>query len=326
MKYFPKSVLGFILLFGITILGVNFIPTTNAGAVGPDTETLFFVKTKNTGSGKVELHTATKASNYKSSDLHTATWFSTADADNGYWQVVGRDLYFIKVCNTGSGYLEVHSATASSGYTSGMHAAYSSYLGGEYVCNKYKQSDSRPITISGSQNGFPRVFMTTGFSGDKTYAQSASGDRGINSNNYATTTPFGSQEANDAVCSNGILATRYNAMTFIKKQATGTGKIEFFQASQNNTSVSGTPSSQLVIATPTFYQLSDAKNGVFSSVDVNGDGRQEVSFVKTKNTDTKSIEVFYTNPSNYQQLGLASGTWFSLSDAQNGVLQFGSDS
>jgi hypothetical protein len=84
---------------------------------------LFFIKTKNTGSGHVEVHSATAASGYQSG-VHYATWLSTGDADNGWFQMVGNDLFFIKTKNTGSGHVEVHSALASSGYqTAGVHAA-----------------------------------------------------------------------------------------------------------------------------------------------------------------------------------------------------------
>jgi surface antigen len=86
--------------------------------VGAD---LFLVKTKHPGSGHVEVHSATASSGYQSAGQHSVTWFSPGDADNGWFQMVGRDLYFIKTRNTGSGHVEVHSATAASGYQSGQH-------------------------------------------------------------------------------------------------------------------------------------------------------------------------------------------------------------
>ncbi|HET6447733.1 MAG TPA: CHAP domain-containing protein [Conexibacter sp.] len=87
--------------------------------VGSD---LFFIKTKNVGSGHVEVHSATAGSGYQAAGQHSVTWFSPADANNGWFQMVGRDLYFIKTRNTGSGNVEVHSATAASGYQSGQHS------------------------------------------------------------------------------------------------------------------------------------------------------------------------------------------------------------
>ena len=48
-----------------------------------------FIKTRNTGSGKVEVHTATAASGYKAADMHAASWFGTGDQNNGWFQMVG---------------------------------------------------------------------------------------------------------------------------------------------------------------------------------------------------------------------------------------------
>jgi len=88
-----------------------------------DVTDLFFVKTKNVGSGHVEVHSATAASNYQRAGQHSVTYFSPADANNGWFQMVGRDLYFVKTKNVGSGHVEVHSATAASNYQrAGQHS------------------------------------------------------------------------------------------------------------------------------------------------------------------------------------------------------------
>ncbi|MDQ1365456.1 MAG: hypothetical protein QOE57_1498, partial [Acidimicrobiaceae bacterium] len=47
---------------------------------------LFFVKTVNTGTGHVEVHSATQGSGYQAGN-HDATWLSTIDAKNGWFQV-----------------------------------------------------------------------------------------------------------------------------------------------------------------------------------------------------------------------------------------------
>src|SRR6266508_3681330 len=93
-----------------------------------DVSNVAFVKTRNTGSSRVELHTATAASGYQQG-THAATWFSTADQSNGWFSVTdadgdGRpDVAFVKTRNTGSGRVELHTATAASGYQQGTHAA-----------------------------------------------------------------------------------------------------------------------------------------------------------------------------------------------------------
>jgi hypothetical protein len=93
------------------------VPGSSSG-----TSDLYFIKTEDTGSGDVEVHSATAASDYRSG-IDVATRFSESDAENpngGWWQMVGSTLYFIKTRNTGSGYVEIHTATAASGYQSGI--------------------------------------------------------------------------------------------------------------------------------------------------------------------------------------------------------------
>ena len=78
---------------------------------------LWFIKTRNTSTGKVEVRNATAASGYTQATTETATWFSTADQGNGWFQMVGNDLWFIKTRNTSTGKVEVFNRTAASGYT-----------------------------------------------------------------------------------------------------------------------------------------------------------------------------------------------------------------
>jgi len=50
---------------------------------------VYFVKTRNTGSGRVEVHTATRASSYQSGISSAAPRFSPADASNGWFGLLG---------------------------------------------------------------------------------------------------------------------------------------------------------------------------------------------------------------------------------------------
>ena len=47
---------------------------------------LYFVKTKNSGSGRIEVHVATADSNYQEVS-HYASVFDAADGSNGFWCV-----------------------------------------------------------------------------------------------------------------------------------------------------------------------------------------------------------------------------------------------
>ena len=85
---------------------------------------LFFVKTAYTASGRIEVHSATASSGYQSAGVHRVTFIAQDEGPNGSFEIVGSDLYFIKTRHTASGKIEVHSATAASGYKSaGVHRA-----------------------------------------------------------------------------------------------------------------------------------------------------------------------------------------------------------
>jgi hypothetical protein len=66
-----------------------------------------FIKTKNTGSGKVELFEIPGPDYKQAPSVATPTWFSPADANNGWFQMAGSTLVFIKTKNTGSGKVEL---------------------------------------------------------------------------------------------------------------------------------------------------------------------------------------------------------------------------
>ncbi len=82
---------------------------------------LVFIKTANTGTGKVEVHVASRSSNYQTLICQTGTAF-TPETD-GTWLLADfegtgkqADLVFIKTANTGTGTVEVHVASHSSNY------------------------------------------------------------------------------------------------------------------------------------------------------------------------------------------------------------------
>lgn len=84
---------------------------------------LYLIKTRDTGSGKVEVYIADGQKNYDNRKKHV-TWFSTDDDKNGTWDIGTKgDLYFVKTKNTGSGRIEVHVATAESDYQDVSHYA-----------------------------------------------------------------------------------------------------------------------------------------------------------------------------------------------------------
>jgi surface antigen len=108
---------------------------------------LVFTKTRNTGSGRVELHWADAAGGYGRFGAHLVTAFSPADAGNGYFHPADMnadghvDLAFVKIRNTGSGRIEVHWADAATGYgTFGGHLA-TALSGGERTNGWFETAD-----------------------------------------------------------------------------------------------------------------------------------------------------------------------------------------
>lgn len=95
---------------------------------------LVYIKTRNTGSGKIEVHILSRASNYENFSVHRATTFGVED--NGVWGIqlspglpVGsvpaaegtpsrhNDLYYIKTHGTGTGTVEVHMDSGRSNWS-----------------------------------------------------------------------------------------------------------------------------------------------------------------------------------------------------------------
>jgi hypothetical protein len=92
---------------------------TPRGARAPD---LYYVKTRNTGSGHIEVHVVSASSSYQEFSIHTPTALLEADGSNGVFALAdvdgdGRpDLVFVKTANTGSGQVEVHVLSAASNF------------------------------------------------------------------------------------------------------------------------------------------------------------------------------------------------------------------
>lgn len=174
---------------------------------------LWYIKTKNTGSGRVELHSATAASGYKSGE-DIATYISTNDQGNGWFQMVGTELFFIKTKNTGDGHVEVHSATRASGYQSGQHNA--SWIPASDNSNGWFQMLGADLFFVKTKNtGSGRVEMHVAWA--STNYQGA--DHSV--------TRFGSNEQD-----NGWFQIIHRDLWFIKTRNSGSGRVEIHSATE----------------------------------------------------------------------------------------------
>jgi hypothetical protein len=83
--------------------------------VGDGRDDLVYIKTRDTGTGKVEVHVASAASNYSEFVWHSGSCFGLEN--DGVWTMSNKgDLVYIKTKNTGSNKIEIHVASRSSDY------------------------------------------------------------------------------------------------------------------------------------------------------------------------------------------------------------------
>ncbi|MEO8829559.1 peptidoglycan recognition protein, partial [Lapillicoccus sp.] len=88
---------------------------------GPGGGDLYLVGLSGTGSGKVEVHALSAASNYSQWSLHSTTALAQGFSASSSRFIVAKysgDLYLLLHGSTGSGRTEVHTLTAASGYQS----------------------------------------------------------------------------------------------------------------------------------------------------------------------------------------------------------------
>ena len=107
-----------------TLSALAFGSTTTPAPSQPPTSgtNLYAAYLNGSGSGTVEVHAMTQSSNYTQFSLHTTTAFAPATAADWQFFVASfrgdgqPDLYGVHLRNTGSGKVEVHVLSASSGY------------------------------------------------------------------------------------------------------------------------------------------------------------------------------------------------------------------
>lgn len=208
---------------------------------------LVFIKTSNTGSGKVEIHTASATNDYVAG-ISSATRFSSKENSNGVFitddvDKDGKpDVVFIKYKNVGSGKVEYHTANSSKNYKSGISSA-----------TRFNVAD-----------------------------------RG-----------------------NGTWTSLKGNLYFIKTRSTGSGAVEIHEAISTSSYKSG-------ISSATSFKTSDRNNGVWTINDVDGDKKPDVVFVKNKNTGSSKVEFHSKTGKSAYKSGTSVSSRFSSGDALNG--------
>lgn len=193
---------------------------------------LYFVKTRNTPSGNVEVHSATRTSDYQSADLAVATVFTAADGPNGTWQMANLnhdgyvDLVFIKTNATGSGKVEVFAAFGGADHFQNISLAKASLFNQNENTHGWFQIQNADLTYiktHATGSGMIEYFRATIGSDYQTRVE-------------ATPTLFSSAEAGlgsfSTIDTNGDSGAD---LVYVKTRATSTGKIEIFAATSTTT-------------------------------------------------------------------------------------------
>jgi len=283
----------------------------SSGGTGGGSSDLYFIKTKSTGTGRVEVHVATAGSGYQASGGNWASWFSSAEQDNGWFQMADMDgdtkpdLVYIKTKYTGSGKVEVHVATASSGYQASGGNWASWFSSAEQDNGWFQMADMDGDTKP------DLVYIKTKYTGSgkvEVHVATASSGYQASGGNWASW--FSSAEQD-----NGWFQIVGRDLYFIKTRNTGSGQAEVHVA----TVASGFQSSGG--NWPSWFSSADRSNGWFQMV-----GR-DLYFMKTRYTGTGRVEVHIaTAGSGYQSSGGNWGSWFSTDEQSNGWFQAGNKS
>ena len=69
------------------------------------------------------------------------------------------------------------------------------------------------------------------------------------------------------------------------------------------------------------FPTDDAGNGTWLVADMSGDGQLDLVFVKTKNTASEKVEVYYASAAEGYQRRRGGYTHFDLADGGNGTWQ-----
>lgn len=189
---------------------------------------LVFVKRRNTGSGKIEVHVLSGASNYQQFIVQTGTALAqTEDANGSFYlaDVTGdgkADLVFIKRRSTGTGTIEIHVLSQNSNFQAFVHQSGTPLSLAEDHNGDFLLAD---IDRSGKAD---LVFLKRRNTGTGTIEvhviSAASGFANFFVQTGSTLTQ--GEDANGSFAVGDVVADGWTDLVFIKRRNTGTNRIE----------------------------------------------------------------------------------------------------
>jgi surface antigen len=278
------------------------------------TRDLAYVKWAPTGSGRIEVHTATAASAYASFGIHAATPIAAGDT-NGVFDMAdvnadGRaDLVYIKRRNTGSGRIELHWVNAATGYSS---------FGGNLATVFSAGNDPNGSFEMADMNGDRRadlVFAKTRNTGsgrvELHWADAASGYVRFGANLVTALSP--ADAGNGYFHPADMNADGRTDLAFVKIRNTGSGRIEIHwaDAAAGYRSFGGHHATAL--------NGGERNNGWFETTDMNGDRTADLVFIKDYNVGSGRIELHWLDArAGFSRLTASAATVFSAAEAGHG--------
>lgn len=252
---------------------------TLADYTGGGSPDLIYIKTRNTGTGTIEVHISSGSSLFQDRALATGTAF--AIQGDGTWLMADydgdgiADLVYIKNRNTGTGKVEVHVASGASAFQSIVFQTSTGFdLEDNGVWTLSYTGDLVYIKTRNTGSGKIEYFVASKASGYQTLVQGVATDFLI--------------EDNGTWCLSPIVNGPYADLYYIKTRNTGTGTVEVHAVS----AASGWQTR--VIDTGTAFALDDS--GYWLMVDESGQSLPDLAHIKNSNTASGKVEVHIEAP------------------------------
>jgi hypothetical protein len=258
---------------------------------GVNFSNLYFVKTRNEGSGRTEVHIAEKANNYGIPTGHHVSGYGPNEGENGVFVINDGDLYFIKLRSTGTGTVEIHRTTGASRYTTfDIHSGSAFSL---------EDLGNGTWTVDGADLYFIKTKNT------------ASGKIEVHRAGHQNYNVFDMHEATSISSGedgNGTWQIFGGRLYFIKYRNTRDSSVEVHILDRNKNYQRGT-------VYQSWFNIKDAADNGTWDIGLNGD----LYFIKTRNAESGQIEVHVaTAETNYRQV-YHYATWISQADGPNGI-------
>lgn len=253
---------------------------------------LYFIKTLQTTSGKIEVHIAVNQDNYGTID-HFVTPLSPSDAPNGRL-IVDTDVYYLKAAIPPPGTIQLNRLAYNNYSQFDIRAAATPFSPSD-AANGFFTIDDESIYFIKMRNtasGFVEVFIARKFD-DNTWPKV----------HLHLETAFKVDEVLD-----GYLTIHAGDLYYIKTRNTKSGVVELHRADFRYAYTD-------IKIYNTMFTTSDDRNGIW---EVNNDG--SLYFIMTKNTRSGRVEVhinMFAGTRRSKEYHFA--TAFDVADAGNGI-------